>query len=449
MARSKARRKASLPLHWVGVRADWPFRSGPPSESLVSVTPEDLRTHALVLGATGSGKTNLLHHLVAQDVLLGHSFVVLDLRGDLVEAVLRLCAGRVPPSWVKVIDLREKVRPFGFNPLKGAGEPYFHALNVLAVIQAESDGWGTQFPETMRYGLVALSEAGEDLTGLERLFYEPAFRRRVLAQAVSEDAVAFWRRYDGLSAEKQGSLASPVMNKVSLLLATRSLRRVLGHPDPIDLGAHLDEPRSVLLVSLAVDELQAAGRMVGSMVLGSICREVLGRVQTPEAQRNPVRLYVDEFQNFGGESFEAVLSEGRRFGLSLCLAHQTLGQLSPKMRGLILGNVGTKFIFGCGRDDASAMSKDLTGSLDAIDFTVLPTGHAALWRRKQGLEGIEVNLPLFSGWRADDGLDEYLDEVYAGAAGAPGAGPIDVCPSPDPEVETSQLPKSQVLEDWL
>lgn len=95
-----------LPDNWIGVEACWPLYSCEPWAHLVSVTPADLKAHTYLIGATGSGKTVLLHHLIAQDLARGHSICLLDLRGDLVNAALELCIGRVDPSLVKVIDLR-------------------------------------------------------------------------------------------------------------------------------------------------------------------------------------------------------------------------------------------------------------------------------------------------------------------------------------------------------
>ena len=386
------------PAHWIGVEAGWEERGGDPLASLVSLPAWRLATHALVLGATGSGKTNLLHHLVAQAAMERRSLVVLDLRGDLAAACLEiLAAAGTDPKLVEVLDLREKARPTGFAPLRGRGEPYFAALGVLDAVEAEHGELGVQLGETLRYGLMLLAEAGQPLTRLEALFHDRAFLLGCLGNCRSEPVAAFWGRLDAMSPEKRQALSMPVLNKVSMLFATEGLRRTFGHPTPIDLGRHLDAPGSVLLVSLAADELHAAGRMAGRMVLSSVCREVFSRVNVPEARRNRVLLVVDEFEHFAGRDFEAILAEGRRFGLSLVAAHQTLAQLSPRMRSLILGNVGAKLAFRLGREDAATMSKDLTGDPRALDLASLPTGQCVLWTRDGAVTRVEVNAPIARG----------------------------------------------------
>lgn len=402
-----------LPDHWIGVRFNWEHPSSSPWSQLVSLTPEQMATHSLLIGSTGSGKTNLIHHLLMQDIRRGHSIVLLDLRGDLVSAALELCAvARLDPHQIKLLDLRDSGVSFGFDPLYGAGEPYFRALGVLDAVAEESDSWGVQLSETLRNALLLLAETGEPLTRLEDLMYDRAFRMRLLERCDTDQVLNFWNRFGEMSSERQNSLVMPVLNKVSLLLATKTLRGILGHQNPIELGKHLNKRGSVTLVSLAVDELHSAGRMMGKLILASICREIFARVRIPEDRRNPVRLYVDEFEHFGAHDFETILAEGRRFKLSVVLAHQTLAQLSTKLRSMILNNVGVKVVFRCGREDGAYLSKDLTGDPSALRIPDLAVGDAYIWRRGIGVQGVEINEPIV---RRDSPyasyVRAYLDEL--------------------------------------
>ncbi|HVT12457.1 MAG TPA: helicase HerA-like domain-containing protein [Fimbriimonadaceae bacterium] len=103
----------------------------------------DLARHTYILGATGCGKTSLILRLIEQDLKRGHTVAVVDLRGDLVRGVLGLCDRlEIDPERVTLLDLREKQRVQGFNPLSGAGEPYVRALHVLDVVQLEAESWG-------------------------------------------------------------------------------------------------------------------------------------------------------------------------------------------------------------------------------------------------------------------------------------------------------------------
>ena len=450
---------------WIGIARGWRQVTHNPIEQLVPTPGHTFKTHGLVIGATGSGKTNLLHHLIAHDIEAGHSVCVLDMRGDLVSAVVELCVGRVPPEKFAILDLRDDIRPMGFNPMHGAGKTFIRALNVLDVIASESESWGIQLAETLRNALLLLADVQEPLTQIEAIFYDPDYLDAILVSCRSEQTVLFWRRFQEMSQDKQSAMAMPVINKVSLLLATPTLRTILGHSNPIDLGRHLNTSGSVLLVSLAVDELHAAGRMMGRLVLSSICREIFARVNSAEQSRNPVRLFVDEFEHFGLQEFEAILAEGRRFGFSVVLAHQTLAQLSPKMRSMILGNVGTKFVFRCGREDGATLAKDLLGDPRAFDFCSLPVGCSVMWQSGSAPLEVEINEPLFkSVGRQSQAARDYLRQVSAAHRSVipsrvrpepralprlvksnPDSAPRRV-PKQDNEVRTKFKPN---LEDWI
>jgi hypothetical protein len=128
--------------HWIGIRAGYQSVSDHPATRLYSVSRTELDRHALILGATGSGKTVALTHLISGAILRGDSKVLIDARGDQINDSLTLLAGRVDPSLVKVIDLRDSSPHMGFDPLGGAGLPHKRALNVAASVKASSDSLG-------------------------------------------------------------------------------------------------------------------------------------------------------------------------------------------------------------------------------------------------------------------------------------------------------------------
>lgn len=442
-----------IPDHWVGVVKNWPDLCQSIGEALVSLPPSTLRTHALVFGGTGLGKTNLILHMAAGDILRGQSIIVLDARGDLALATLELAArAGVDPAKVRFFNLREKTNPLGFNPLAGSGEPYYRALGLIDAVAAESETWGVQLAETLRNAALILAETQSSLAQLDGLFYDGRVRKPLIERAKSQALKDFWTRFDGLSSEKQAALASPVLNKVSSLLSTEGLRRMYGHPTPADLSKQLSTPGSITLVSLAVDELHSAGWMTGSIMLSAICREIFSRATVAESDRNPVRLYVDEFENFSMKDFESILAEGRRFRFSVVLAHQTLAQISPKMRSIILGNVGVKVVFRTGFQDAEVLNKDLAGVKGAFDLANLPVGEAILWRRGEPPLHIEVNAPLIG----DVGLGSPRSRAYMARLAELTPAYFEVVePGPVDDEQATKAPprsrssKSEPLEEWL
>lgn len=364
------------------------------SDDVFDLGPSDLARHAYILGSTGCGKTSLILKLIEKDLLAQQSIVILDMRGDLITGALSLCESKgIDPNRVTLLDLRDKEFVQGFNPLAGAGEPFIRALHVLDVLAEEAASWGVQLEETLRSALLVLAEAKEPLTKIAQLFYDPAFRTKCLSRSQDEDLIAFWDRYDALKVERQQTWALPVLNKVTSLLAVPNLRKVLDGNPSLELGDVLNRKGSVLLVSLAVDEFHRSSRMLGSLIVSAISREVLSRVDVPERSRNPVRLYVDEFENMASESFESLIAEGRRFKLSLVLSHQTLSQLQNRLRSVIRNNVGLQLIFQCGFEDAKTVSNELPNDLGVAQIRELEVGQAIVMTRDGEAQTVQFDAP--------------------------------------------------------
>jgi hypothetical protein len=358
------------------------------------LTPKDLARHAYLLGSTGCGKTTAILKLIEADLRSDHSFVVVDLRGDLVAGAVGVCAQLdIAPSRITLLDLRDPNCQTGFNPLCGAGEPHIRALHVLDVIAQEAESWGVQLEETLRSALLLLATAGEPLTKLESLFYNRPFRSACLGKTTDESLTGFWARYDHMNPDRQQSWALPVLNKVTSLLAVSTLRTILSGENDLALGNLLNTKGHIFLVALAVDELHRSSRMLGSLIVSAISREMMARVNVPERNRNPVRLYVDEFENMASESFEGLIAEGRRFGLTLVLSHQTLSQLPIKLRSIIRNNVGLQILFQCGFEDASHVARELPDGIEAASIRELEPGQAYLMKRDGTADLIQFSPP--------------------------------------------------------
>lgn len=351
------------------------------------ITPEQRARHLYVLGATGSGKTNLILQLLAQDLAEHRSVAVIDLRGDLVDRVLaRLAAAdpQVSSDRVRLLDLRDSERIIGFNPLSGGGDPHSRAYLVLDALKAHAGSWGVQLEETLRNALVALTEANLNLLDLEPLLTDAAFRNGVLLKTSDPSVLAFFDRYGALSKERQQAWFLPVLNKVTPLLGVPRLRLLFGASPSLDLKQAINTEGTILLVALAVDRLHSAARLVGSLIVGGLETAVMSRVDLPERARIPVNLYVDEFESMATEAFSSIVAEGRRFGLSLTLSHQNLSQIPTNLRQVIRNNVQTQIFFQTGSIDARELRHELSLGEDedvVKELQSLPVGHAYLQKR--------------------------------------------------------------------
>lgn len=431
---------------WVGVRKDLRGVSRL-KNAFVSFGSGRRAKHKYFLGNTGSGKTTALQHLIAHLIALGHAFIVFDMRGDLINAILEICADWLHYEYLALFDFRNADNPLGFCPFKGAGDTCFKVQGFLDSIERETrGGLGVQVKETARYAFTLLADAGAPLTRLESIFFDSGYREALLRMSRDASVRGFWKRYGELSKERQLNLAMPVLNKVSLLLSAPSLRKMFGHQAPFDLGKHVNEPYTATLVSGAVDQLHGAGRMAMNLILDSICAELFARVQINESERVPTTIIVDEFEHFNSVQFENLLAEGRRMNCSLVLAHQTLAQLHPRMRSMILNNVGHKLVFRTGREDAATMSKDLTGNPKALDIANLPVGECYFWQQGEKPIHIEVNAPLVKNpGKRSFWAEDYVGWTYSRHSSFCGYDPSN---ADDPSQEKEPLNHGS-LEEWL
>jgi uncharacterized protein DUF87 len=84
----------------------------------VGLRVADARHHVHILGATGSGKSELMARMILDDADSGRGVVVVDPKGDLIHDILTRLPARVGER-VVLLDSDSKSRPPVLNPLQG------------------------------------------------------------------------------------------------------------------------------------------------------------------------------------------------------------------------------------------------------------------------------------------------------------------------------------------
>ncbi len=373
--------------------------NGEATDQEIALSPEARRRHLYLLGATGTGKTNLLLRLIESDIAQNRAFCVIDLRGDLVDRILLRLADSAPAeAWrerLLLMDLREADHVVGFNPLCGEGDPYNRALHLLSVLKYQSDSWGVQLEETLRNCLLALAETGWSLLEIEPLLTSATFRAQVLSRVGDSRVRSFFERFEALSSANQTTWTLAVLNKITPLLSVPSLRLTFGQQNSFSFRHLMDtQPGMIVLVSLAVDRLHDAARLAGGLLVSGFQSAIMSRADVPEKNRIPAHLYIDEFECMASDRFEAIVAEGRRFGLGLTLSHQNISQLSTGLRNVLRNNVHTQIYFQTGALDAAELVKEIGGqSNDEVRSTLMSqgVGQAYLVRRGQPSMRVQVH----------------------------------------------------------
>jgi hypothetical protein len=180
--------------------------------------------------------------------------------------------------------------------------------------------------------------------------------------------------YQRISSDSGTSMGMYVGSKFENLVFDPRLRNIFGQRrSTIDLRRIIDE-RKILLVNLAKGSLtEQNSRFLGMVLLAKLVATVLGRSDRAESERQLFHLYVDEFQSLATDNFVTLLSEARKFGLSLVLANQFLSQVrNQRIVDAIFGNVGTIVAFRLGHQDAELLEPQFAPDLSRRDLINLP-----------------------------------------------------------------------------
>jgi hypothetical protein len=341
------------------------------------IRPDDRRRHLYVVGKTGMGKSTLLLNLLSSDIVSGRGCCLVDPHGDLAEALL----AHVPPKRtndVILFDAGDQNHPLAFNPLADCdpqARPLVASGMLAAFKKLYGDSWGPRLEHIFRNCLLALLEMPDaSLVSLVQLLGDAGYRRSIVNRVRDPVVRAFWlNEFAGMPAKFQAEAIAPIQNKVGQFVSSPLLRHILGQShSTIDLRQIMDRGQ-VLIVNLSKGRVgEDASSLLGSLLITSLQLAAMSRADVREDQRPDFHLYVDEFQHFATESFASVLSEARKYRLSLTLANQYLSQMDETTAAAVFGNVGSLVSFQVGAADAETLAAQLGAPVTPQDLLALP-----------------------------------------------------------------------------
>ncbi len=200
------------------------------------------------------------------------------------------------------------------------------------------------------------------------------FRKEVVRNIHNEVVRRFWEgEFENYPARRRAEACGPIQNKMGALLSDPALRRILVEPK-IDLHfrALMDEGK-VLLVNVSKGRLgEESSLVLGSLIVSTLGLAAFSRAEAEPDNRKPFFVYLDEFHNFTTLMLANMMSELRKYGVGLVLAHQYMHQLEPDIRYAVLGNVATIISFRVGPEDAAILAKEYQPTFEVLDLLNLP-----------------------------------------------------------------------------
>ncbi|MEM9761633.1 MAG: DUF87 domain-containing protein [Pseudomonadota bacterium] len=317
------------------------------------IADRDRLAHLYVIGQTGTGKSTLLAQMARQDGARGAGLCLIDPHGDLAET-LHATLPQTHLYW----DIADPACRLGYNPLQRvspARRPLVASGLIDTLKKQWPEAWGARMEHLLRHAILALlEEQRADLRDIMQLFVFKGFRRQVTERLTDPQVRSFWKHeFPALNYQTTADGISPIANKLGAFLAHPTVRTALCEPaEPLRFRRIMDE-RQILLVNLAKGRLGAdVSNVVGGVITASLMHAAFSRHDIPPDERQPFFLYVDEFHNLTTRAFAGLMSEARKYGLGLTLAHQHLAQTETEVRDAILGNVGAMLVFRLGPSDA-------------------------------------------------------------------------------------------------
>ena len=343
---------------------------------------KDRRRHTYIIGQTGTGKSKLLENLAYQDMMDGRGFAFIDPHGDSAEELL----GMVPKERVEDVvyfSPGDMEMPIGLNLFEFDNQDQrdFLIQETIAMLYKLYDPGhtgiiGPRFESWFRNAALTVmaDPAGSSFLDVQQVFIDQAFADEKIKHLTSQTVLDFWNKEMAQTTESaKGEMLGWFASKFGAFLANDMMRNIIGQTKSGFNLRDIMDNKKILLVNLSkgkVGELNS--QLLGMIFVMKFNAAAMGRADMPEDQRQDFSLYVDEFQNFATESFATILSEARKYRLSLILANQFMTQLTDQIREAILGNIGTVISGRIGITDAEILVKKFSPTFDAEDLTRMP-----------------------------------------------------------------------------
>lgn len=353
-------------------------------EKKVYIQDEDRLRHMYVIGQTGVGKTVLLKNMIIQDMQRGNGCCFIDPHGT---DILDILANVPPERFNDVIyfDPSHTERPMALNMLEydpsHPEQKTFVVNELFSIFQklygGNPESMGPMFEQYFRNATMLViedPESGCTLLDVSRVMTNKTFRDLKISRCKNPVVVQFWTEI----AEKAGgeakleNIVPYITSKFDSFLANDIMRPIIAQEKSSFNFREVMDNKKILLVNLSKGRLgDINANLIGLILVGKILMAALSRVDTMTSSGGmiaPFYLYIDEFQNITTDSISTILSEARKYKLSLCVAHQFIAQLQDKIRDAVFGNVGSMISFRVSAEDAEYLEKQFSPTFTAKDI---------------------------------------------------------------------------------
>jgi hypothetical protein len=314
----------------------------------IYMSPEDRVRHMYVIGQTGTGKTTILKNMIIQDIQNGDGVCFIDPHGSDINDIL----ANIPRERIDDViyfDPSHMDRPMGLNMLeydvRYPEQKTFVVNELLAIFNKLFDmktAGGPAFEQYFRNSALLVMEdpeSGSTLLEIGRVLADKNFRDLKLSKCKNPIIKQFWQNAEQTTGEQSLANFVPyVTNKFDVFVSNDIMRPVIAQQNSVLNFREIMDKKKILLVNLSKGRLgEINANLIGLILVGKIQMAALSRVDILGKEKvNDFYLYIDEFQNVTTDSIASILSEARKYRLSLTIAHQYIEQIEENIRNAVL-----------------------------------------------------------------------------------------------------------------
>ncbi len=346
---------------------------------------EERMRHLYVIGQTGTGKSVFLKNLIIQDIKNGDGCCFIDPHGS---DILDIMANIPPERMDHVIyfDPGYTARPMGLNMLEfdpNYPEQKTFVINEMLGIfnklfdmkTAGGPGFEMYFRNSVRL-VMEHPESGNTLIDVGRVFSDKDFRDYKLSKCKDPLVLQFWQNAEKTKGEQGLENWVPhITSKFDNFVSNDIMRPIISQEKSAFNMREIMDGKKIFLVNLAKGRLgDINSSLLGLILVGKISQAAMSRVDSRE--KPDFYLYIDEFQNVTTPTIASILSEARKYRLSLNVAHQYISQLTDEIKGAVFGNVGNKIVYRISPEDAKVLEQEFEPTFMASDIIKIENLHA-------------------------------------------------------------------------
>jgi len=385
----------------------------------IHLAREDRMRHFYAIGQTGTGKTNIMLNMITQDIKNGDGCCYIDPHGTDIQTIL----SRIPKERMDDViyfDPAYTMRPMGLNMLefdpKYPEQKTFVVNEMMGIFNKLFDmkiGGGAMFEQYFRNSAFLIMEdpeSGSTLLEITRVLADKKFRDMKLAKCKNPIIKQFWVSAEQTTGDQSLANFVPyISSKFDNFISNDIMRPVVLQQNSVFNFRKIMDEKKILLVNLSKGRLgDINANLIGLVLVGKIQMAALSRVDMFGKPINDFYLYIDEFQNITTDSIASILSEARKYRLSLNIAHQYITQLEENIKNAVFGNVGSIAVFRVGTEDANFLEPKFKPIFNSQDITKLDNYNAYISMLVNGQPTKPFNLKTLP---PEEGNKEIVDNL--------------------------------------